>query len=38
VTHRDGVTMSVGGETAPERGNGGDNASWADVNFTGPKK
>jgi hypothetical protein len=31
------VTTSAGGETAPGRGNRGDNASWADMNFTGPK-
>jgi hypothetical protein len=29
--------MSVEGEAAPERRKGGDNASWIDVNFTGPK-
>jgi hypothetical protein len=27
----------AGGETAPQRGKGGDDASWADVNLTGPK-
>jgi hypothetical protein len=29
---------SAGGEAAPRRGNGGDDASWADANLTGPKK
>jgi hypothetical protein len=37
VTQRDGVTTSVGGETEPGRRNGGDNVSWANANFTGPK-
>jgi hypothetical protein len=30
--------MSVGGETAPERGKRGDDVCWADVNLTGAKK
>jgi hypothetical protein len=29
--------MSVGGEVAPGREKGGDDASWADTNFTGLK-
>jgi hypothetical protein len=29
--------MTVGGEAAPKRGKEGDDASWADVNLTGPK-
>jgi hypothetical protein len=37
VTRRSSVTTSAGGEAAPERGKGGDNASWADVNLTGSK-
>jgi hypothetical protein len=37
VTRDDGVTTSVRGEVAPRRGNGGDDASWADVNLSGPK-
>jgi hypothetical protein len=28
---------SAGGEAASERWKGGDNVSWADVNFTEPK-
>jgi hypothetical protein len=31
------VATSAGGEVAPGRGNGGDDASWADVNLTEPK-
>jgi hypothetical protein len=31
------VTTSVRGEVAPGRENGGDNASWADANVSGPK-
>jgi hypothetical protein len=31
------VMMSAGGEAAPKREKGGDDASWADVNLTGPK-
>jgi hypothetical protein len=37
VTRRGGVTTSVGGEVAPGKGKGGDDASWVDVNLTGPK-
>jgi hypothetical protein len=37
VTWRGGVTTSVGEEVALGRGKGGDNASCADVNLTGPK-
>jgi hypothetical protein len=29
--------MLVGGEVASERGKGEDDASWADMNFTGLK-
>jgi hypothetical protein len=32
------MTTSVGGKTVPGREKGGDDASWTDVNFTGPKK
>jgi hypothetical protein len=32
VTH--GATTSVGGEAAPGREKGGDDASWADTNLT----
>jgi hypothetical protein len=32
------VTTSARGEAVPGRGKGGDDASWADVNLTGPKK
>jgi hypothetical protein len=28
---------SVRGEAAPKRGKGGNDTSWAGVNFTGPK-
>jgi hypothetical protein len=38
MTWHDGVVMSAGGEVAPGRGKGGDDASWADANFTRPKK
>jgi hypothetical protein len=31
------VTTSPEGEVTPGRGKGGDKASWADANFTGPK-
>jgi hypothetical protein len=31
------MTMVVGGEVAPGRGKGGDDASWADMNLTWPK-
>jgi hypothetical protein len=37
VTWHGGVTTLVGGEVAPRRGNGGDDASWGDTNLTGPK-
>jgi hypothetical protein len=37
VTRRGGVTMSVRGEAALDRGKGGDDVGWADVNLTGPK-
>jgi hypothetical protein len=37
VTQRDGMAMSAGGEVPPGRGKGGDDASWADANLTGPK-
>jgi hypothetical protein len=37
VTWYNGVMTSAGGEAAPRRGKGGNNASWADVNLTGPK-
>jgi hypothetical protein len=37
VTRCGSVTMSTGGEAAPGREKGGDNASWTDVNLTGPK-
>ncbi len=29
--------MSVGGEVASRRGKEGDDDSWTDANFTGPK-
>jgi hypothetical protein len=29
--------MSAEGQAPPERGKGGDDVSWADVNLTGPK-
>jgi hypothetical protein len=31
------MAMSVGREAAPRRGKGWDDASWADMNFTGLK-
>jgi hypothetical protein len=37
VTWCSGVMTSTGGEAAPRRGNGADDASWADLNLTGPK-
>jgi hypothetical protein len=37
VTRRGGVTTSTGGEATLETGTGGDDASWADANPTGPK-
>jgi hypothetical protein len=33
MTRHGGVVNSVGGEAAPGREKGGDNASWADVNL-----
>jgi hypothetical protein len=37
MTRHDSVMMSAGGEVALGRGKRGDDASWADVNLTGPK-
>jgi hypothetical protein len=37
MAQRGGVTTSVGGKAAPERGKGGDVVSWADANFIEPK-
>jgi hypothetical protein len=37
MTQRGDVTTSAGGDVAPRRGIGGNDASWADTNFTGPK-
>jgi hypothetical protein len=37
VTWCDGMMTSVGGEAAPRRRKGGDDASWASANLTGPK-
>jgi hypothetical protein len=37
MTRCGGVEMSAEGGAAMERGKGGDNASWIDVNLTGPK-
>jgi hypothetical protein len=37
VTWRGSVATSVRGEAAPEMGKGGDDTSWDDANFTGPK-
>jgi hypothetical protein len=37
MTQHDGVVTSAGGEAPPGRGKGGDDASWADANLTGPK-
>jgi hypothetical protein len=37
VTRCDDVRMSAGGEAALGMGKGGDDASWANVNLTGPK-
>jgi hypothetical protein len=31
------MVTSSGGEAAPERGKGGDDVSWANVNLTGQK-
>jgi hypothetical protein len=37
MTWRDGAAKSTGGEAASGRGNGGDDANWVDMNFTGSK-
>jgi hypothetical protein len=37
VTRCGGMGMSAGGEAAPGRLKGADDASWTDTNFTGPK-
>jgi hypothetical protein len=37
VTQCGGMMTSVGGEAAPRRKNGGDDASWTDTNLTGLK-
>jgi hypothetical protein len=37
MTWHSGMTTSVGGETIPERGKGGDDVDWVDMNFIGPK-
>jgi hypothetical protein len=37
VTQCDSVMTSVGGEAVPRRIKRRDDASWADVNLTGPK-
>jgi hypothetical protein len=37
VTRRGGVVTLTGGEAAPLREKGGDDASWVDVNLTRPK-
>jgi hypothetical protein len=37
VTRHSNVTTSTGGEAVLERGKGGDDASWADVNLARPK-
>jgi hypothetical protein len=37
VTQHGSVKTSARGEVAPGRGKEGDDASWADVNLTGPK-
>jgi hypothetical protein len=34
VTKRGGMTTLAGGETPPGEGEGGDDVSWADMNFT----
>jgi hypothetical protein len=36
VTRCEGVA-SAGGETTPGRGKRGNDVSWVDANFTGPK-
>jgi hypothetical protein len=37
MTRRGDVTTSIEGEAVPGREKGGDDVSWADENFTGPK-
>jgi hypothetical protein len=37
VTRRDDMAMSTGGGVTPERGKGGDDVNWADLNLTGLK-
>jgi hypothetical protein len=37
MTRRDGVMTPVREDAASERGNGGDDPSWSDVNLIGPK-
>jgi hypothetical protein len=37
VTRRNGMATSAGGEVTPMMGKEGDDASWADMNLTGPK-
>jgi hypothetical protein len=37
MTRHSSVTMSAGGEAAPGKRKGRENASWADTNLTGPK-
>jgi hypothetical protein len=37
MTRCDGVTTLARGEVPPWRGKGGEDASWADMNLTGPK-
>jgi hypothetical protein len=37
VTKRDGMATLAGGETPLGEGEGGDDVSWVDMNFTGPK-
>jgi hypothetical protein len=37
VTRYDSMTISTRGEVASGMRKGGDDTSWADANFTGPK-
>jgi hypothetical protein len=37
VTRHGSVATSDRGDAAPEREKGGDDASWADMNLTGPE-
>jgi hypothetical protein len=37
MTQHDSVSTSVGGETTPERGKGGDDVNYIDMDLTGPK-